>query len=169
MIKQQMTSKFGKKGLAKFALILAALSLSLPLSVIGSASPAFNLASLIEQANFRFIISNPVTLGDFTDQDRDFTFNAPGVDRTKDAVLMLRVQGVQCPNNTIRINGTLITDTLVIRDADELDDFHTEFGRVPANVLNAAGNTLSVTSGFCVAPDRDEFTIDNVVLIYHQP
>jgi hypothetical protein len=163
-----LNSNFGKK-LAGFAIFMAALTMSLPLAAIGNASPAFNLKAFIEQANFRFILSTPVTLGDFTDQDRDFGFHAPDVNPARDAVLMLRVRGVQCPNNTIKINGVTIADTLVVRDADELDDFHTEYGRVPANVLKAVGNTLSVSSGFCVAPDRDEFTIDNVVLFYHQP
>lgn len=169
MTNQHKTSKFAKKALAKFAMILAMLSLSLPLSVIGSAAPAANLLALTEQANFRFLISTAVTLGDFTDQDREFTFNAPGVDRTKDAVLLLRAQGVQCPNNTMTINGTAVQNVLQVRDLDELDDFHSEIGRVPANVLNATGNTLRIASGFCIAPDRDEFTVDNVVLIYHQP
>jgi hypothetical protein len=163
-----LTSKYGKR-LAGFAMFMAVLTLSFPLAAIGNASPAFNMNAFLEQSNFRFILSTPVTLGDFTDQDRDFGFHAPDVNRARDAVLMLRVRGVQCPNNTIRINGVVISDTLVVRDADELDDFHTEYGRVPANTLNAVGNTLSVSSGFCVAPDRDEFTIDNVVIFYHQP
>ena len=172
-MRQQTMSKLGKKFVTKWTMMLAVLALALPLSVIGSASATSNtlaLSALVEEANYRiFNNGNQVILGDFTNQEREFVFTTPGVNSLA-SVLHLRVQGVQCPNNTITINGTAVSNALVIRDADELDDFHSEIGIVPGGVLNAAGNnTLRITSGFCVAPDRDEFTVDNLVLVYRQP
>ena len=146
--------------------------------MIGSASPASStpaLSALFEEATFRIIISTPVTIGDFgVGDDHQVDFTTPGVDASRAAVLHLRVRGVQC-NNTITINGVGVTDALVARDGDELDDFYSEIGRVPPNVLRANGNnTLRIASASCfpAAPDngnRDDFTVDNVVLVYRQP
>ncbi len=179
MTKQQMTSKFGKKKLTGFALILAALSLSLPLSMTGGASAASSKLApyaLDEDANFRILSSGALTVGDnlvSLSDDLDFTFNAPGVNPAAAAVLMLRVQGVQCSGNTIKINGSTVSNALVVRDADETDDFYTEIGIVSGNVLKASGNVFKMTSTACTPAgdpgNRDDFTIDNVVLIYRQP
>jgi hypothetical protein len=179
MTKQQMTSKFGKKGLAKFALIVAALSLSLPLSMPGGASAASSAIApytLDEDANFRILSSGALTVGDNSaglSDDLDFTFSAPGVNPAAAAVLMLRVRGVQCSGNSIKINNVEVSNALVPRDSDEIDDFYTEIGLVPGNVLKASGNTFKMTSTACTPAgdpgNRDDFTVDNVVLIYRQP
>lgn len=179
MTKQQMTSKFGKKGLAKFAMILAALALSLPLSMIGGASAASSTLApfaLDEDANFRILSSGSLTVGDNAagiSDDLQFNFNAPGVNPAQTAVLLLRVRGVQCPGNTIKINGSTVSNALTVRDADETDDFYSEIAIVSANVLKASGNTFQLNSVACTPAgdpgNRDDFTIDNVVLIYKQP
>ncbi len=179
MTKQQMTSKFGTKKLTGFALILAALSLSLPLSMIGGASAASSKLApyaLDEDANFRILSSGALTVGDNSagvSDDLEFTFNAPGVNPAAAAVLMLRVRGVQCSGNSLKINGSAVSNALVVRDADEVDDFYTEIGIVSGNVLKASGNTLKLASAACTPAgdpgNRDDFTVDNLVLIYRQP
>jgi len=176
MIKQQTLSKFGKKSVARFAMILATLSLALPLSVIGSASPASSalaLSALAEQANFRIIISSSVHLGDSgVGDDHEVTFSAPGVDASKTAILLLRTRGVEFNKNVITINGVAIGNALVPRSAEHGAEFFSEIGIVPANTLTATNNKLYIgarNEDGGLSGNLDDFDVDNVVLVYKQP
>jgi hypothetical protein len=173
MMNQQL---IGKKRWMGLAMILAAVSLSLPLSLVGNASAAVASYAFDADSNFRILLSGATTVGDNAaslSDDFQTTFSAPDVNPAAAAVLLLRVRGVNCSGNTIKINGVAVSNALTPRDADEVDDFYSEIGIIPANVLKATGNTLQINSVACtVAGDpgnRDDFTVDNVVLLYKQP
>lgn len=176
MIKQQTLSKFGKKSVARFAMILATLSLALPLSVIGGASPASNalaLSALAEQSNFRVIFSGSRHLGDDPGEgdDTDESFDAPDVDASKTAILLLRTRGVEFSNNIITINGVTIGNALVPRSAEHNDEYFSEIGIVPANTLTATNNKLYIgarNEDGNLGGNLDDFDVDNVVIIYRQ-
>jgi hypothetical protein len=174
MIKQQTLSKFGKKSVARFAMILAALSLALPLSVIGGATPASStlaLSALVEQSNFRIIISSAVHLGDGgVGDDHEVTFSAPGVDSGKTAILLLRTKNVDFSKNVITINGVAVSNALVPHDNGA--EYFSEIGIVPANTLAATNNKLYLgarNEDGNLGGNLDDFYVDNVVLIYKQP
>ena len=174
MIKQQILSKFGKKSVARFAMILATLSLALPLSVIGSASPASSalaLSALAEQSNFRVIFSGSVHLGDDggAGDDTEVTFSAPDVDASKTAILLLRTRDVDFSNNVITINGVAVSNALVPHP--DSNDYFSEIGIVPANTLKATDNKLYIgarNESGDLGGNLDDFDVDNVVLIYRQ-
>jgi hypothetical protein len=175
MIKQQTLSKFGKKSVARFAMILAALSLALPLSVIGSATPAsyaLALSALVEQSSFRIIISNIVHLGDSgVGDDHEVIFSAPNVDASQRAVLMLRTRDVDFSHNVITINGVQINNLLLPHSNENDGEFFSESGIVPANTLTATNNTLRISARNVdgdLSGNLDDFDVDNVVLIYKQ-
>jgi hypothetical protein len=156
MMNQQL---IGKKRWMGLAMILAAVSLSLPLSLVGNASAAVASYAFDADSNFRILLSGATTVGDNAaslSDDFQTTFSAPDVNPAAAAVLLLRVRGVNCSGNTIKINGVAVSNALT-----------------PANVLKATGNTLQINSVACtVAGDpgnRDDFTVDNVVLLYKQP
>lgn len=174
MIKQQILSKFGKKSVARFAMILATLSLALPLSVIGSASPASSalaLSAMAEKSNFRVIFSVSRHLGDDPGEgdDTDESFDAPDVDASKTAILLLRTQGVDFSKNVITINGVAVSNALVPHSVS--NEYFSEIGIVPANTLKATGNTLYIgarNEDGNLGGNLDDFDVDNVVLIYKQ-
>src|SRR5262245_8075629 len=175
MIKQQTFSKFGKKSVARFAMILAALLLAAPLSVIGSATPASNalaLSALVEQSTFRIIISNIVHLGDSgVGDDHEVTFSAPNVDPSQRAVLMLRTRDVDFSHNLITINGVAIANALLPHSNDNDGEFFSEIAIVPANTLTATDNKLLIGARNVdgnLSGNLDDFDVDNVVLVYKQ-
>ncbi len=175
MIKQHTLSKFGKKSVARFAMILAALSLALPLSVIGSATSASNaLASsaLVDQSSFRVLIGSPVHLGDSgVGDDYEVIFDAPDVNAGMRAVLLLRTRDVDFSNNVITINGVAVTNALLPHHDDHDGEYFSEIGIVGNNTLTEAGNRLFIGSRNAdgnIGGQLDDFEIDNVVLIYRQ-
>jgi len=173
MIKQQTLSKFGKMSVARFAMFLAALSLALPLSVIGSATPASNalaLSALVDQSSFRVLIGSPVHLGDSGVGDGyEVTFDAPGVNAGMRAVLLLRTRDVDFSNNVITINGVAVTNALLPHNNDHDGEYFSEIGMVENNTLLETGNTLFIgarNENGVISGNLDDFDIDNVVLMY---
>jgi hypothetical protein len=179
MKNQQIISKFAKKGMATAAVLMAALLFSLPFQAIGAASPAVNDSlAAIEQANFRYIVSSTQHFGDEPDflfgtyrgEDHDFTFDAPGVNQNRRAVLMLQTRQVSHDLNVIRINGVNITGAL--RQHGEGDEWFAQIGEIPSGVLQATGNVLRIiarNSDGGAGGNLDDFLIDNVVVMYQQP
>ncbi len=176
MTKQQMTSVFGKKKVAVFALMFAAFSLLVPFSLIGNASAAANssLSALAEQANFRVLLSSAIHLGDDggVGDDYEITFSAPEVDATKTAILMIRTRDVDFSRNVITINGVAVSNALVPHSDDNDGEYFTEIGIVAANTLRATNNKLYIgarNESGTIGGNLDDFDVDNVVLVYKQP
>src|SRR5262249_19843890 len=149
------------------------------LAIAASLVMALAPMAAAQSANYVYIVAGNQHFGDdpaafggngvFRGDDFDYTFNAPGVDPSKRAVLMLWNLNVDNHCNVVTINGTSISGALVAQVSNE---WATRIGEVPAGVLKATGNVLHIgarNTSCTVGGNLDDFMIDNVVLLYQKP
>lgn len=82
---------------------------------------------------------------------------------------MLQTRGVSVNCNVIKINGVDVSSAL---RADDDDNWHTQIGEVPPNVLKSGNNTLQIAArneSCGVGGNLDDFVVDNVVILYRKP
>jgi hypothetical protein len=149
------------------------------LAILASLILALAPMAAAQTANYVYIVAGNQHFGDdpgafggggtFRGDDFDYTFNAPGVDPSKRAVLMLWNLNVATHCNVVTINGTNISGALVAQSSPE---WATRIGEVPAGVLKATGNILHIAArntSCTTGGNLDDFMIDNVVLLYQKP
>jgi IgA Peptidase M64 len=108
--------------------------------------------------------------GAFVGQRKDFTFDCPGIDTSKEAVLMFQALHVTHPRNVFLINDeTVFGDLPTTTNVDDEEAWAGQVLLVSANVLRPADNVLHIearTTSGGTSGNLDDFVIDNVVLFY---
>jgi hypothetical protein len=164
MLKQTLTSQLGKKMTRRFSMILASLLLAAATVVAGA-----NLISI--NSSIKHFGDEPNSLGGqgtFVGDDFDYTFNAPGVNPNKAALLTLRAFGVSVDGNVVQINGHTITRALISHEVSG-NEWFSEHVRVPAGVLKETGNVLRISARNASGGqggNLDDFLVDDLMLIY---
>lgn len=159
-------SREAKRYLQMAIMFLAAL-LTLPLP----ATTAF----AGDNAGYTTIITSAQYFGDDSNsspvaavhrgQDHEYTFNLPGVDRTKVAVLFLETWDIDHNLNQFRINGHLV----MVRRHISGNEFFSNSVEVQGSWLQETGNVLSISArndDGGVTGELDDFIVDNVTLFY---
>jgi hypothetical protein len=162
MIRNRMT-----KGYLQVAVMLLASLLAFALPVA--------TATAGDVAGYTAIITSPQYFGDDTNsspvpavhrgQDHEYTFNLPGVDRTKVGILVLETWDLDHNLNKFRING----HELLVRRHISGNEFFSNYVEVPGAWLQETGNVLYVSarnSSGGVTGELDDFMVDNVTLFY---
>jgi hypothetical protein len=134
------------------------------------------LTVLPDLASYAYIITTPQLFGDKDTtsqfavnrgQDHEYSFNLPGVDRNKAAILMLRTALVSHKLNSFTINGHPLK--IFHGRGHEDSEFSTDHVEVPGWMLKETGNELKISarnSSGGLGGDLDDFLVDDVVLIY---
>lgn len=106
--------------------------------------------------------------GAFVGQQKDFSFDCPGIARSEVAVLMFQSLHVSNSRNVFEINAQTVFGDLPT-NADDTEAWAGQVLLVSPGVLGPAGNVLHVESrsgSGGTSGDIDDFVIDNVVLLY---
>jgi hypothetical protein len=151
----------------KVAVMLLTALLALPLPTLAAAAT--------DSASYAYIITTPQHFGDGPNnstvaavdrgQDHEYSFDLPGVDSSKVAILMLKTFDLDHNLNSFSINGR----ALRVRRHISGSEFFTDHVEVPAGILKETGNVLKISalsSSGQVFGELDDFIVDDVVLIY---
>jgi hypothetical protein len=156
-----------KKPSLKAAVMLLAALLALPLPILAAVAA--------DPVSYAYIITSPQYFGDDPNesgvsvvhrgQDHEYSFDLPGVDRTKVAVLMLKTFDLDYNLNSFTINGR----SLLVRRHISGSEFFADHIEVPGFFLKETGNELKISSRNSsggVTGELDDFIVDDVVLVY---
>jgi hypothetical protein len=103
----------------------------------------------------------------FAGNNKDFSFDCPGLDTTSPAVLLFQTRDVDNERNFFNINGRDIPGGIPV--SAERDDWNANVAIVGAGWLKDRSNVLQIgarNDQGGLLGDIDDFLIDNVVLIY---
>lgn len=106
--------------------------------------------------------------GVFVGASKEFTFDCPGIDPNKDAVLTLQALSVDSEKNVFRLNDRVIFGDLP-KTTSTAGGWSAQNLLVTPGTLRPRGNVLHVearTTSGSTSGNIDDFVIDNIVLFY---
>jgi hypothetical protein len=106
--------------------------------------------------------------GVFVGASKDFTFDCPGIDPNKDAVLTFQALSVDSEKNVFRMNDRVVFGDLP-KTTSTAGGWSAQTALITPGTLKPRGNVLHVearTTGGATSGNIDDFVLDNVVLFY---